>query len=373
MQIFKYAFTLVELLITIAILGVMIAISFPSLNVSQESNRVIKCKYHLKILGNASWTHNSEQRILPSGGWGRQFAGDSTRGFRELQPGGWLYNILPYLDNRALHDMPGPDRMKTPVPEFHCPSKRKPVRYPFDQKGNVMCYKPSGSSTLKSFSSEKEVARNDYAANGGTYADPCVSGISFNHFDSLEPLFNQSQQPVMQLREYARSVDNNCSNSTGSYCLFSGVSIDTISYHDGASNTIMFGERHINPEHYSTGIASDDSLGWDQGYDRDTVRWGGADKSLFGMTNGLDYNPETIAKIKDYYSSQNLSKNFWIPIQDKAGYTSPSRWGSPHAESINFCMVDSSVLSVSYKIDPFVFYCLCSYRDGQIIPEPVLE
>ena len=152
------------------------------------------------------------------------------------------------------------------------------------------------------------------------------------------------------------------------------MSVHTITERDGASNTILIGERHVNPDEYYTGTASDDDQGWDQGYDRDTVRWGGADKALFGMAmSDLNYTPEILDRIKAYYTRQRLSENHWIPIQDKAGYTSPSRWGSPHGDSINFCMVDSSVVSVSYGVDPFVFYCLCSHRDGQAISADALK
>ena len=376
MRIYKHAFTLVELLVVITIIGIIMGLTLPALNAARESARVLQCKNHLKQLGTACWTHNSEQLTLPTGGWGWQFAGDPARGFRELQTGGWLYNILPYMDNRALHDMPGPDRMKTPVSEFHCPSKRKPIRYPFSHSGDVMCYRPSlSSNSVKTFNGETEVARNDYAANGGTRADPCITGTSSGYFDALNKYFGvNNSQAIIGVRNYFKGEHNNINDNTGAYCPGGAFSIDKISGNDGASNTIMLGERHVNPDEYYTGTASDDDQGWDQGYDRDTTRWGGADKSLFGMAMGdLNYTPAIIDKIKAYYTRQNLSKNHWIPIQDKAGYTSPSRWGSPHGDTINFCMVDASVVSVSYGVDPFIFYCLCSHCDGQAIPGDVLK
>ena len=84
MRIYRRAFTLVELLVVITIIGIIMGLSLPALNAARESARVLQCKNHLKQLGTGCWTHNSEQLTLPTGGWGWQFAGDPARGFREL-------------------------------------------------------------------------------------------------------------------------------------------------------------------------------------------------------------------------------------------------------------------------------------------------
>ena len=43
--------------------------------------------------------------FLPTGGWGCEWAGDPDRGFTKQQPGGWHFNILPYLGLDNLHDL----------------------------------------------------------------------------------------------------------------------------------------------------------------------------------------------------------------------------------------------------------------------------
>ena len=42
---------------------------------------------------------------FPTGGWGCGWTGDADRGTDWRQPGGWIYNILPYIEQQALHDL----------------------------------------------------------------------------------------------------------------------------------------------------------------------------------------------------------------------------------------------------------------------------
>ena len=371
------AFTLVELLVVITIIGIIMALALPTLNAARESARILQCKNNLRQLGMAAQVHNSEQTVLPSGGWGWHYAGAPSRGFRELQPGGWTYNVLPFMDNLALHNSPGKARFTSPVPQFHCPSKRKPILYPLRQDVSGWLLMRLCDENMQSPYTYKlqTIARADYAGNGGTRADPVMAGTATAFSGSLDKYIKApNSEAVVGLRAFWKTQVHGLNNCNGAVCLGTGQSIQAISEQDGSTNTVMYGERHINPDDYFNGSASDDDQGWDQGYDRDTIRWGGADEKIFGMArNDLNYTPAIISKIQEYYTRKNLSKNHWIPIQDKAGYTSPARWGSPHGDSINFVMVDSSVKSVNYGVDPFVFYCLCNYKDGQGIPPGVLK
>ena len=49
--------------------------------------------------------HESHTKRMPTGGWGYQWTGDADRGTDWRQPGGWIYNVLPYIEQRAMHDM----------------------------------------------------------------------------------------------------------------------------------------------------------------------------------------------------------------------------------------------------------------------------
>ena len=47
----------------------------------------------------------SKYQHLPGGGWGWCWAGDPDRGYGAQQPGGWHFNILPFIDRADLRDM----------------------------------------------------------------------------------------------------------------------------------------------------------------------------------------------------------------------------------------------------------------------------
>ena len=49
---------------------------------------------------------SSATGLFPTGGWGYSWVGDPDRGNDWRQPGGWIYNLLPYLEQQALDDSP---------------------------------------------------------------------------------------------------------------------------------------------------------------------------------------------------------------------------------------------------------------------------
>ena len=94
--------------------------------------------------------------------------GDPDLGYEKRQPGGWTYNILPFLENKALHDdgmrqtaaqkkVIFSARAQTPLEIYYCPSRRLPMVYPIAPS---ILWNPYNMNPV-SFA-----ARTDYAANG---------------------------------------------------------------------------------------------------------------------------------------------------------------------------------------------------------------
>ena len=193
-------FTLVELLVVMAIIGILAGMLLPAVEAARETARKTQCMNNLKQQGNATLQHESAQGIFPTGGWGYLWAGDPDRGFTKLQPGGWIYNILPYLGEQALHDLgkglpepppgsrttlgpndataPLPDKQaallvltRTPLAMMNCPSRRRAVIYPVNwAQGEVGFCGNAGNVSINP-ASENLVARTDYGANYSSTGD----------------------------------------------------------------------------------------------------------------------------------------------------------------------------------------------------------
>ncbi|MEM7284686.1 MAG: DUF1559 domain-containing protein, partial [Pseudomonadota bacterium] len=101
----RHGFTLVELLVVIAIVGILVALLLPAVQSAREAARRIQCKNHLTQFGLGMLNHHDAHGIFPTGGWSQRWTGDPDLGFDEDQPGGWEYNVLPFIEEMAMYEM----------------------------------------------------------------------------------------------------------------------------------------------------------------------------------------------------------------------------------------------------------------------------
>ncbi len=92
-------FTLIELVVTIAVISVLIALLLPAVQQARESARRTQCRSRLKQLCLALHNYHSAHNILPPG--------SLTVGpaFRAMSGWGWGSMILPYLDQAGLYHL----------------------------------------------------------------------------------------------------------------------------------------------------------------------------------------------------------------------------------------------------------------------------
>ena len=170
-------FTLVELLVVITIIGILIALLLPAVQAAREAARRMQCSNNLKQLGLACLTHEQAHKFFPSGGWGHVWLGDPDQGFGKTQPGGWMFSVLPYVEQQALHGLGsgGTADQKadavatlatTPLSVFNCPSRRGGKLYKHTAS---YPHNPGIDGVKVDPARLADVAKSCYCMNAGTY------------------------------------------------------------------------------------------------------------------------------------------------------------------------------------------------------------
>ena len=95
----RLAFTLVELLVVISIVGVLMAIILPAVSAMREASRRTSCTNNLRQIGLALQMYHEKQGRFPIGGIEWRPAGNQTK--RQLA---WSAFVLPFLEQQAVYD-----------------------------------------------------------------------------------------------------------------------------------------------------------------------------------------------------------------------------------------------------------------------------
>jgi len=340
-------FTLVELLVVISIIGILVGLLMPGVQSARESGRRTQCLNNVRQLAIGCQSHESKVGFFPTGGWGWAWLGDPDRGFTRRQPGGWLYNVLPYIEGTTIYDAPKNDpegrsagyekMMQTPVAVFNCPTRRRAIPYP-----TTATYR-NGVPKLD------RVIKSDYAANAGGNA-PCTS--------------SNSGGPNTLADGDAwgdRSSNWGCVLQTANLYgpIYQRSECRTAEIRDGLSMTYLLGEKYLDPLYYTTGSDSSDNECAYSGFDQDNERW-----TYVANTNGVP---------------TNLTSSALFPVQDIPQRTDDSgriasgqfvywyRFGSAHPAGFNMAFCDGSVKTINYSIDPRIHWRLGSRNDGETL------
>jgi prepilin-type N-terminal cleavage/methylation domain-containing protein/prepilin-type processing-associated H-X9-DG protein len=323
----RKAFTLVELLVTVTLIGILIALLLPAVQAGREAARRTECLNHLRQLGLATSAYSDVQRQLPSG---------MDQSFFDLPPvyrGFSLFvYLLPYLEEtqRSLQwELTDPllntangqaAKTATQPATLACPSDLLPS---LPIKTNQGWY----------------YALTSYGGNGGTRSyfpqQATVDGLFHTTGPASEP--DSHQKPV----RLAQIVD-------------------------GQSQTILIGER----SHYDPNFESFGAAGWGE----PLSKWGWWAPSAGNKAIG------------HVTMSAHAPLNYRLPFhfRDRATAVPPCTgtttfqyyfdrricaFGSNHPGGANFAFADGSARFVSDGLSLAMLQGMCTRAGEEVVPE----
>ena len=308
-------------MVVITIIGILIALLLPAVQAAREAARRLQCQNNLKQLSLAMLNHEQAQGYFPAGGWGWAWTADPDCSSDVKQPGGWSYDILPYIEQQALHDLgkngiTGQDtsqaqrdgslqRDMVPLATFICPTRRNAILF------SRTAYSTSSYANGHGPGEMKVAAGLDYAANSGS---TIILGSNWP----------RGSTPW-----------------DGGGIVYAGAVVTIARIPDGTSNTFMLGEKYVDALHYLDGMDPCDDHGVYEGHSPDTCRW----------SSYYDPNPA-------------LSES---PVPDTPGMLHNRSFGSAHSGTCHFAFCDGSVHAISFSIDPRIASLLANRKDGQTI------
>jgi prepilin-type processing-associated H-X9-DG protein len=292
-------------LVVIAIIAVLIGLLLPAVQQVREAANRTRCANNLKQMGLAALNHESTYKRFPGGGWGERWVGEPDRGTGSSQPGGWVYQLLTFMEQDNLRSwgagLPSKEqlaistqRVGIPVPMMNCPTRRDSG--PFINRQRLTYKNCAGYPPV--------LARADYAANVGD-ANKDENGPGP---DSLQ----EGDDPKFwkQSRYLTRDL-------TGVIFQRSEIKIADIT--NGTSNTYLLGEKYLSSASYYTQDDESD----------DEAMYIGMDNCVIRSTA----NP---------------------PLRDRRALQDGYRFGSAHEAGCNMLYCDGRVEFVAYTVDKVV-------------------
>ena len=245
----RRAFTLVELLVVVAILALLVGLLMPAVQSAREAARRVSCANNLRQCGVAALSFVQSQGGFPHTGGVNSALPPQTG--RDAWGFGWGWQLLPYLEQLPLFNSDWTFVQTQAVPTYFCPSRRPPVAI---QGGYwpLWTHLPRGML--------------DYAGNGGT-----------------------------DMYGYANATGGPPGN--GAFVQHRAIwPLTPAHVRDGLSNTLLFGEKCMNIRFCTTDQQPDDNDGFTLGWGDDNMRFA-SNSGFTGIMPAFSGQPYTWATL----------------------------------------------------------------------------
>ena len=341
-------FTMLELMIVIAIIAILIALLLPAVQSARENARRVQCQNNLTQMGIALQHYNQTFGVLPPGCVNQTgpVLADSN-GYRM----GWMAQILPYIgQDGAWYQLNfiEPERSFMSLEEIAA----------LDEALSLWNKIESGETTRDDARLERIQAMNGgmgayspYDVSREKPAPPDLTQrLSSGTYQSVFMMCPSNPQTRGALPHYA-GVHNSFEkpidvDGDGLLYLNSSESLESVP--DGTSNTLLCGEHVNNP----AGTA------WIYG-DRSTLR---NIDDIGGYARIMNYDPVT-GQMEDMRNMTEDERQAYQAGQNLRVGT----FGSAHSFHVHFVLADGSVRGIRKDISLEVLKKLASRNDGELV------
>jgi prepilin-type N-terminal cleavage/methylation domain-containing protein/prepilin-type processing-associated H-X9-DG protein len=315
------AFTLVELLVVVAIIGLLVALLLPAVQGARESSRRTKCSNNLRQQALACHNHHDVLSVFPTAGrqdfYGAR--GPSPTSTAPAQWWNWRYLILPFVEQDSVFNLTSDNQVRlTPIMMYNCPSRRRPTVV--------------GAIILP-----------DYAGNAGSTWCPANEVSTWTGVIVPNEVSNSGWKPVPPVR----------------------IAMIT----DGTSNTLLLGEKFVAVDHYTSAAQWGDNNSWTNGNSwittRNAIHQPRVDSRETTATKETAPPNANAAGINGRCGPWGLGA-----VGSGGGYY--DYWGSGHPGGFNAVMADGSVRVVRYNIALIVLQALSDREDGAAVDSSAL-
>lgn len=345
------AFTLVELLVVITIIGILVALLLPAVQTAREAARRLQCQNNLKQLSLAVLNYEMQKkRFPPSSHWNPANDSNVNAGNNGNLRENWAVLVLPYLEQQALYDTLKPNLPIRDAANLAIRSARLAVMLCPSDPFNRTPF--NGSSSGDTNQMGDNWARGNYAANASL-----AYMASRRHFNTWE---NGAFDREGWRDRFARGV------------MGANTSITMTEMKDGASNTVMLAE-------VRSGLTSFDARG--------TWAMSGGPSALWGHGYGSDdYGPNNVREISaddvsgcmaitNALGGSEALQKLGMPCYYFSSSSSQQTARSMHANGVYVAMCDGRVAWISDFIEygfrsypnPGVWDRLMLSADGKVI------